>query len=356
MELSAYDAALQSLSGTGPEFGGGLSNHGAMAVGALVSLGKPHEARPWLNAYITRLPGRPEPSKPLTRQSWRDGLGDLARYSDWSSFFQRETGQLGWQQVVREWVPRLIPGLTGAAGHGLIRTAYALEQVRQEAGELRLVELADAMAYWAGSYFKLPGILAPLSAGKLSPLEALGQITWKHKGHPLRSGLISARLKSLDGYSPFSGVINLVTVPSVPENLLGEIATSMAKVQLAHQDYPQTLIPFLHGIIVAGAARQLVPHLGEASTILLVRYVWQFGGALYAIYGQSNPAAQPATVSTDTDALIEAALKTGDEHAIISADICLREYQHSSDPALLAAAWDVLERLPAIGAQAATSK
>ncbi len=348
MALSAYDAALKSLSGTGPEFGGGLSNHGAMAVGALVSLGKPEQARRWLDGYITRLPGRPEPVKPLTRQSWRDGLGDLARYSDWSSFFQRETGQLGWQQVVREWLPRLIPGLTGAAGHGLIRTAYALEQVRQEAVELRLVELADAMAYWAGSYFKLPGILAPLSAGKFSPAEALAQITWKHKGNPLRSGRLSGHLQSLDGYSPFSGVVNLVTVPPEPETLLGEVASSMAKVQLAHQDQPQTLIPFLHGIIVAGAARLVAPHLDEAGAILLVRYAWQFGGALYAVYGQSNPVAQPGAVSTDADALIEAALQTGDEHAFIGTDFCLREYRHSSDLALLAAAWDALQRLPAL--------
>jgi hypothetical protein len=56
------DEGLSRLAATGPEFRGGLSNHGPMATEALVRLGRADAVEHWLDGYLKRLeaaPGRP---------------------------------------------------------------------------------------------------------------------------------------------------------------------------------------------------------------------------------------------------------------------------------------------------------
>src|SRR5229473_7640078 len=49
------DAALELLARRGPEYGGGLSNHGPMACEALMALARPEAVIPWLDQYRLRL-------------------------------------------------------------------------------------------------------------------------------------------------------------------------------------------------------------------------------------------------------------------------------------------------------------
>lgn len=53
--MSTMDQALSMLAGCGPEFGGGLSNHGPMAAEALLALGRGEEVERWVASYRTRL-------------------------------------------------------------------------------------------------------------------------------------------------------------------------------------------------------------------------------------------------------------------------------------------------------------
>jgi hypothetical protein len=57
----ALDLALERLARTGPEYRGGLANHGPMAAGALVALGRPDVVARWVDAYAVHLdpPRRP---------------------------------------------------------------------------------------------------------------------------------------------------------------------------------------------------------------------------------------------------------------------------------------------------------
>ena len=51
----------------------------------------------------------------------------------------------------------------------------------------------------------------------------------------------------------------------------------------------------------------------------------------------------------DLAALIDMAIESGDEHAVIIVDICLRELRHKPQISLLAATWDAVKRLSAKG-------
>ena len=44
------DEALELLEGTGPEYSGGLANHGPMAAEALIALSRPEAVVPWVKS------------------------------------------------------------------------------------------------------------------------------------------------------------------------------------------------------------------------------------------------------------------------------------------------------------------
>jgi hypothetical protein len=48
------DEALERFRGTGPEYGGGLANHGPMAAEALVAMGRTEAVPQWVEAYQPR--------------------------------------------------------------------------------------------------------------------------------------------------------------------------------------------------------------------------------------------------------------------------------------------------------------
>ena len=54
---TSLDEALERLGQFGPEFGGGLSNHGPMVVEALVRLGRSDAVASWVDDYVGRLEG-----------------------------------------------------------------------------------------------------------------------------------------------------------------------------------------------------------------------------------------------------------------------------------------------------------
>src|SRR5260221_11422024 len=61
----ALESALERLANTGPEFGGGLANHGPMAAEALVRLRRPPAGAAWVGGYRPPPPPHPQPPKPI---------------------------------------------------------------------------------------------------------------------------------------------------------------------------------------------------------------------------------------------------------------------------------------------------
>jgi hypothetical protein len=61
-----------------------------------------------------------------------------------------------WPDVLDVWVARLASGMSGAATHGVIRTAHAVRALARRKTPERLGELARGLGYWASSYEELP--------------------------------------------------------------------------------------------------------------------------------------------------------------------------------------------------------
>ena len=119
------DEGLTRLAATGPEFRGGLSNHGPMAAEAMVRLGRADAVEGWLDGYLRRLDDQPAPSDRICDETWREALGAINRVADWQQYFRDQLAEDPWRDVLARWWPRLLPGLAAAATHGVIRTSHA---------------------------------------------------------------------------------------------------------------------------------------------------------------------------------------------------------------------------------------
>src|ERR1700733_4566561 len=82
------DESLSRLAATGPEFAGGLSNHGPMAAEAMIRLSRPADVEPWLDRYIRRLEAAPSAGGRVTDENWREALGVYARVADWELYLR----------------------------------------------------------------------------------------------------------------------------------------------------------------------------------------------------------------------------------------------------------------------------
>lgn len=341
----AYDEALIIIAGTSPESGDGRANNGLIVADALVALDRPGDVVPWLRDYLSCLEPMPGAKQAITRNDWQSALGDMSRVSDWVAFFQRELQQVPWQVVIGDWIPRLAPGLAGATGCGFMRTATTIHYLAEEETELRKSELAQGLSYWAAHFLRLPGIPGSLTTGSFEPVEALSRIKWQHKKRPPGFVLIGEGLQGLSGFSPFVGVLNLVKIPAEPLELISQTTEAMARVFLAHIHERAKLIPFMYAMAVPSTLRYLIPHMEPAEAPILLRYGWQFAGAMYSIYGRANPVETWKQPGENQDQLIERAIASGNEHSIIYTAVCLREYAVNPQPVYLAAAWEAVERL-----------
>jgi len=115
------DQALEMFARTGPEYGGGLANHGPMAAEALITLGRSDAVIPWVERYKRNLQDPPGARRPISSEDWREALGDISRVGDWIAFFNREMKAASWRSVLGQWLPRLAPGLVAAGVYGFLQ-------------------------------------------------------------------------------------------------------------------------------------------------------------------------------------------------------------------------------------------
>ena len=209
------DEALARLAAFGPEFGGGLSNHGPMVVEALVRLGRSDAVPGWVDRYVARLEDAVAPTGDTPE------LGVLATVGDWERQFAAELAEAPWIEVVRTWVPRLAPGLMAAATHGWLRTAHAVRALRVVESPERLAELARGLAYWAARYQDVPGPTIP--SGTLAVDAALAALPDRRTGG---DGLIFESVRRLDGDAEFVAAVDAADASTLGvDALLGAAGT-----------------------------------------------------------------------------------------------------------------------------------
>lgn len=330
----AMEDALALLAETGPEYHGGLANHGPMAAEALVALERFDAVVPWVTRYRPRLDAHPTGSRPI-REDWREALGVRGRTPDWSAFFGREVKERPWKGILAAWVPRLSPGMIAAAFHGVIRTAHAARSLAAEETPARRRELAEGLAYWAANYHPLPEARAIARAGR-RPSQALADVPGVPAADQATRGNIVDRLQPVERFAPFVSAADLVDATGDAYAFVSDLTETFAGVFLASVP-PGNLIAFIHGVTGPSAVRLLLPHLDPAARAAALRYAWQGAAALYSGFSGKAPSAPHGEVPERAE-LIDRAIATGDEHAIKLTEACLREHAVNPKPVYLVAA------------------
>jgi hypothetical protein len=338
----ALDLALERFARTGPEYGGGLANHGPMAAEALVAMGRSDVVARWVEGYANRLGPPASAGEAIPTAGWEAALGRRERVGDWAVFFRRELGEAPWPQVLQRWVPRLAPGFVAAATHGAIRTGHAARALAARETPPRRHELAEGLAYWAANFTRLPESAGV--AGAARPSEAVATLELLPTGERRASGFITSRLAGLSGFAPFRDVASRVSVSGDPSAFLADLTQTFARIYLENAT-PGKVITFVHAVTGPSAARLLLPYTDEAGTRALMRYAWQAAAALYVAMGDRSSEPVPEGDPLDAATLVERAVANGDEHAIKLTEACLREYQIHPRAIYRLAAQDAMSRL-----------
>jgi hypothetical protein len=116
------------------EFNGHLTNHAKQAVVALAGLGaSPDRIRAYYDGYRAMTPyGFPlEPARPsehpIGEGNWPDFVGRRTSFGAYCEFFDRRDRELGTDELLRRYVPALLPGWVGAFTHAAIHLGWALD-------------------------------------------------------------------------------------------------------------------------------------------------------------------------------------------------------------------------------------
>jgi hypothetical protein len=321
MQTSNYERALERLAVTGPEFGGGLSNHGPMAVEALHHLCEDQAIPGWLDGYIGQLEPAPSPTGRAPK------LGKIDDVADWTLLFERELVETPWQAVVGRWVPQLAPGLFAAAAHGLLRTSHVVRALRELETPVWRAELARGLGYWAASYQPLPG-------------------TVRTRGHATVAQLLETlpTIPRTDAFLLSDAICDVDRVPELAEHL-----SQLDAAQLQPQHLLAGLAPwaragaqvsvFAHVHVLTGsvALLQFEDLLPSAAMHDLLEHAWHMVGAMIATWQPAAPVPVEGP-APERAVLVAKALACADEHAIKLTDACLTAHELFDLPELLHAA------------------
>lgn len=344
MSTGTVDEALDVLEGAGPEYAGGMANHGPMAAEALYVLGRGDVAPDWARGYRKRLQDAPTATGAIDRAEWREALGKNSDAGAWIAFFDRELSEAPWGEVVAEWVPALAPGIITAALHGVIRVAHAVRSLESGESPLRLKELAQGFGYWTARYQELQA--TPFGNGSLSPSEAVLALETLPQDQRITGGSITAGLMGLRNDASFPDTANLVATDADASEFISDLTRTFAGVYLANSNNWASVITFVHSVTGPSALRLLLPHVPKEEAPRVLRHGWHAAAGLYSAFATGGPVEAPDPYQDiDREDLIDRSIATADEHAIKFTEACLRENAIHSDPVYLAAAAHAAEFL-----------
>ncbi len=344
-DYDLIDEAYAIFAHTGPEFGGGLSNHGPMAAEAIAAMRRPDAIVKWASRYATRLEAHPSASARISEADWREALGRENRVGDWIAFFDDALKDAPWRVVLDKWVARLAPGIAAAAFHGVLRTAHAVRTLgdRQNAGRIR--ELAEGLGYWSATYQPLPGSLdGPQDA---LPSRAIDSVELLPTERRKIGGFLTDGVAAISTFEPFSDVVGVVDTRGDLSAFLSDLTETFARTYVKNAVGIGGVIVFIHCVTGSRAVRNLAPHINDATARAAARYAWQAAAGLYAAFATAVPSREePSSPKFAIEELIDRAIANADEHAIKFTEACIHEYALNPQPLYLAAAAHAIEILP----------
>jgi hypothetical protein len=277
------DEAFDRVSALDFEIPNPYVNHGPMACEALTTLGFDSELPEWVEHFETTMHRAIEPVTPTWGHEfpWQDFFGDYRLLPEWMGFFGRAIDDDGWPDVVRTWVPRLMPGLVSALFHGVIRTSHAVRAIEVEDTRSRRAELARALGNWA---------------------------VWFGPGQPVDEHLVTD--------DPAAQTIE-------------------AAAQGAGWYVSQPSIFALHGVTGAMAVHLLSGHVEPAHGVAALA---QLEAEHRALYHDITPAAGDDTAGEWDVKVIDRAVGSFDPHQVKLVEACRRGLDLTGDPRFTAAA------------------
>ncbi|ARZ69603.1 questin oxidase family protein [Streptomyces sp. HU2014] len=325
------DEALERLHTTGPEFEGWLSNHAPMAVEALVRHGQAATVHPWLDAYRTRLDELPGAHYPVTEANWREALGDPRRAGDWVRHFTRLLAERPWRDVLAEWWPRLLPGITAAATHPVIRVGHAVRTLLDgdDGGDgatgPRVAELGHALGYWAARHQPLPvpvRLGAPGTPGTLGAAEALAAVP---RVPDQRGGIRDrlAQLPSAPGWPAGAATLRPAAGPDEARERLTELVREATTRYAAYGHGSPVML--VHAATAPNAVLRTLPALPRELWAASLAAAWEASAAVITAYSPAGPAEprRAGAVPATAEEVFARAAAHGDAHTIKFTDTAL---------------------------------
>jgi hypothetical protein len=323
--MKLFETALQELLETAPMNPNpkGIHpplNHGPMAIEALEALGYESEIPTWMNDYRSQLGPKPPRIEPIG-SDWEAELGKFDRFADWDDYFRSEIQRFPWAQLLRLWLPRLLPGMLADGSHGLIRVAHATRSLERNETELRKLELAQALAMWAADYLPLVN---------LESFSGTNDLITAFKSLPIfeqnvdRTGIPPFVVKGLlDGEKKFERAVMSLEIKDDISPAISSLSELGANIYLANADYFPLIQ--LHSITGPASLRLILPYLNSDNQKRAYFYVWQVVAAAFSAYGVTKENRSVPYGEQSSRHWVERAIATLDEHAIKLLEACIRE-------------------------------
>ena len=333
MDRESLDEAYERLRNTGPEFEGWLSNHGPMAADALIRIGHEDDLVSWIEGYKPRLDERPSERWRFEEADWQEYLGDPSRLGDWLALFDRQVTSEPWKDILARWWPRLIPGATASATHGLIRTGHAVRALLERETSPRREEFGQALGYWAARWQSVPKHL-PLRGPR-----AYGS-AMDHLPIQDVEGGTRTRLRHLWDDHAWSETVASAREPigaaSVPDALTTITDEAVRRyLRWGHGN----AVMLVHSATAPRAAALVLPALPAELWTTTLDYVWAASAAIMSSYRSADSYRAPERrLALSPAEVAAAAADNRDEHVIKFVEVALEAHQRGVSEALAAGA------------------
>ncbi|MEU4552771.1 questin oxidase family protein [Micromonospora violae] len=340
MSDGILEEAYERLHRTGPEYQGWLSNHGPMAVEALVRHGHPHRVHRWLDDYLDRLDEVPRGLHPI--DDWRSALGDPKRAGDWLTYFDRQLREHPWRQVLGTWWPRLLPGIAAGATHGVIRVGHAVRALdRDSENRQRLTELGQALGYWAARWQPIPGTDQLFAAETHRPGPDDIDVAAALAGLPRiddQTGGVRDRLGRLPGVPRWEPALATLRPARSPAEAERGLATLVHRASLDYLRFGHAApVMLVHAVTAPTAVLRTLPALDQDLWAPSLAAAWAATAAMTSVYAPLDGIAPPTVAPAPPAEVFARAARHGDEHVVKLADAILDVHAASGDDRLLTA-------------------
>lgn len=283
LQLSPLQKSLDKVRGLHPQNGPGMCNHGYMVLIALDELGASEER---LQQWLESVRGEPWSGQLALEKDWKATLGSRPHALAYRKFFAEELRRGGSRtELLRAFLPDLLPGLAKGLLHPAIRLSFALLSNPGDESDSR-GDAVDALTYWAIRYEEL---YAGAAAERGSWSEPRGE--WRPA--QLFANLAQQRVRVFQG-GTFTAVAALAAEPSFRELVRARYALSAANAveflrelaALAVRLYlVKPALTTLHAVTGVQALIDLAPYLspGDQAAMVGIYSIWL--SALYAEKG-----------------------------------------------------------------------